>query len=912
MTLNAGKACRDSGSGDRSPEAMDMSEMFSHEDGLVSDVWILGWGCDSLTFGFKMFDVFRDVTTVPHSFKTAAIYLFTSDLLSRRGRFLQALQIRRQRQTSPNPVVIHFGNILVMKNRKPDERRSSARFNPAAAEPLLVIDSPPHRQRSNSRLAPSLPSACGSGTPTNTTAAISPTPDDVLDAEASVKSRKPASRHRSNSSDDDDAGSDEKLGLIASLRSYPKGVFFMLGNEFCERFSFYGMRAVLMMYFIHQHQFEASTAKMFFHGFVSIAYLTPLLGSIAADNYFGRFKVILWVSLLYVLGHALLSVGALPYFAYSIQTTLDFSGLLIIALATGGIKPCVSAFAADQFEPNQHRQRAQFFSFFYFAINGGSLVAIMLTPLLRGRVSCFGSPYCFPLAFGVPGVLMLLAFILFLSGWRFYKITPAKKGNVVFKVVKCIGVAMKGKFGALCKREDKKPHWVDYASPKYSDSLIAGVKSLLAVSLLFVPFIFFWALFDQQGSTWVLQASQMDGRVGPFTILPDQMNTLNPLIVLIMVPIFEAFIYPLTAKFVEITPLRKMGVGGLLAAFSFVMAGCLQLKVNATLETLPSSGNVFVQTFGSVETTLGGIVLPPGEKTEVPIGEHNLVFGDKNEAFNTTGSAFALGVFGSPPTIVSFPYSLDKAANGETRLILLVPDSAGLGDSSVVVQDSKGKVSVSGEAKSETVLNIKPGIYSSNEYTIRWGKGCESATVDECEGKKSFLAHSGAVHIAYLEEDAIEVRNVVRANGVSVLWQIPQFFVITLGEVLLSVTGLEFSYSQASPNMKSVLQAMWLLTTFAGNMIDMGISGLKPFTNAAFEFFFYALLMFVVIGVFILISLRYNYVDEEALESQVDEDEAKEDPDENEKAHDSEKAAITEHDSTASEKTEKKKIESPS
>uniref|UniRef100_A0AC34GFD0 Peptide transporter n=1 Tax=Panagrolaimus sp. ES5 TaxID=591445 RepID=A0AC34GFD0_9BILA len=187
--------------------------------------------------------------------------------------------------------------------------------------------------------------------------------------------------------------------LIASLRSYPKGVFFMLGNEFCERFSFYGMRAVLIMYFIYQHNFDTSTAKFLYHGFVSLAYLSPLLGSIAADNYFGRFRVILWVSLMYVLGHTLLSIGAVPYLTHSVQTTLDFSGLILIALATGGIKPCVSAFAADQFNENQHQQRAQFFSFFYFSINAGSLLAIMLTPLLRGRVSCFGSPYCFPLAF---------------------------------------------------------------------------------------------------------------------------------------------------------------------------------------------------------------------------------------------------------------------------------------------------------------------------------------------------------------------------------------------------------------------------------------------------------------------------------------------------------------------------------
>jgi dipeptide/tripeptide permease len=102
--------------------------------------------------------------------------------------------------------------------------------------------------------------------------------------------------------------------------------------------------------------------KQIFHSFVSLAYFSSIIGSILADNYFGRFRVILWVSLLYVAGHALLSIGAIPALAVTIKSFLDYLGLFVIALATGGIKPSVLAFAADQFEDEQHEQRAQFFS----------------------------------------------------------------------------------------------------------------------------------------------------------------------------------------------------------------------------------------------------------------------------------------------------------------------------------------------------------------------------------------------------------------------------------------------------------------------------------------------------------------------------------------------------------------------
>lgn len=85
-------------------------------------------------------------------------------------------------------------------------------------------------------------------------------------------------------------------------------------------------------------------------------------------------------------------------------------GLLIIALGTGGIKPCVSAFGGDQFvRPQQDRQLEQFFSYFYISINAGSLLSTLLTPVLREDVQCFGQTSCFSLAFGVPAVLMIVA-----------------------------------------------------------------------------------------------------------------------------------------------------------------------------------------------------------------------------------------------------------------------------------------------------------------------------------------------------------------------------------------------------------------------------------------------------------------------------------------------------------------------
>lgn len=117
-------------------------------------------------------------------------------------------------------------------------------------------------------------------------------------------------------------------------------------------------------------------------------------------------------------------------------------GLALIALGSGGIKPCVSAFGGDQFKlPEQTKQVATFFSLFYFAINSGSLISTSITPILRQDVKCFDDDDCYSLAFGVPGVLMCVSIVIFVAGKFLYKIVPPT-GNVVVLVSSCIGVRL--------------------------------------------------------------------------------------------------------------------------------------------------------------------------------------------------------------------------------------------------------------------------------------------------------------------------------------------------------------------------------------------------------------------------------------------------------------------------------------
>ncbi len=116
-------------------------------------------------------------------------------------------------------------------------------------------------------------------------------------------------------------------------------------------------------------------------------------------------------------------------------------GLGLIALGTGGIKPCVSAFGGDQFKlPEQEEQLKSFFSVFYFAINAGSVLSTFITPTLRQDVHCFGEDTCYSLAFGVPACLMLVSCFVLVMGKRLYVMKPPQ-GNVITSVIGSIWVS---------------------------------------------------------------------------------------------------------------------------------------------------------------------------------------------------------------------------------------------------------------------------------------------------------------------------------------------------------------------------------------------------------------------------------------------------------------------------------------
>lgn len=669
------------------------------------------------------------------------------------------------------------------------------------------------------------------------------------------------------------------MGKTVCGTNFPLSICFIVVNEFCERFSYYGMKALLTLYFVNYLHWDKDLSTAIYHAFSSVCYFTPILGALIADSWLGKFKTIIYLSIVYVIGHVVKSVGAIPTVGNTeVHIALSMVGLILIGLGTGGIKPCVAAFGGDQFEEEHVSERQKFFSIFYMSINAGSLLSTIITPILRGDVQCFGGD-CYALAFGVPAILMVVALVVFIAGSGLYKKHPPQ-GNILVEVCNCIGFAIKNRIRRR-KFEASRSHWLDWAEEKYSKRLIQEIKMVLRVLILYIPLPMFWALFDQQGSRWTLQSTRMNMALGNnFSIKPDQMQMLNPLLILIFVPIFDLIIYPLVGRCrINITPLRKMAVGMIFAALAFVAATLVEVNVVKTVVNPAPAGKCLLQVYNlagdevTVKIPDGNLFLDPLHHLQDPAGYETLTLSSPVQQLQVE-----LDVKGSSSRCY---VTLHEE---EAYSLILHTDNHGihckLGTDNIHKHDGGNPhlrfLNTQSEAVEitvgTTVFSVEPG-YSFTPRNQTVGQGdypsveCSSAS-NKCSDLSLGLLDFGASYTFILMEESGKTvaRSMVdvEPNNIHIAWQIPQYALITMGEVMFSVTGLEFSYSQAPANMKSVLQAGWLLTVAFGNVIVLIVAegaGLEQWK----EFVLFAGLLLGVCIIFSVMAHFYTYVDPEQL-----------------------------------------------
>jgi POT family proton-dependent oligopeptide transporter len=527
----------------------------------------------------------------------------------------------------------------------------------------------------------------------------------------------------------------KKVGFLKELLRHPKGFWFFFWGEFAERCSYYGMAAILARYMDERLQLGEGGGFLGMSLFKAGAYFLPLLGGWVADRYFGKYWTIVGFSIPYILGHVILGFEYIPALVIA---------LMLLAMGSGVIKPNISTLMGmtyDQQRPGDDLLRSNAFAYFYLAINIGAFISQAALPPIR-------TAFDYWVAFLFPAALMVVAFIIFALGKPYYAVETIRRTGL--------------------SPEERHERW----------------RVVLAVTALFLPVVFFWAVFDQSHSVWVFFARDyLSAQLFGIPVEPDQMQAINPLMIMVLLPLMTFLWVVLNNRGIRVRPTDKMLVGFLLTA------GVLLVFITAATLTGPAENR-------AVTLRVAGDELTVSVRTD------------------------------SGVTDWRGPLTRDAAKPEKIKAQL------SWGENSVNVAGTlktkeKGKASV-------TLAETGPA--------LGWLKG------------RSFT-----------EGDAINTRYVAPEQRASLWWQVFAYLVLTVAEILISVTGLELAFVVAPQTMKSFITAIWLASVGVANLFVN--APLKwPYESLSATAFFGMQLgiMAAVIVSFFFIARRFNRMQGEA------------------------------------------------
>ncbi|XP_037040845.1 solute carrier family 15 member 1-like [Bradysia coprophila] len=353
-----------------------------------------------------------------------------------------------------------------------------------------------------------------------------------------------------------------------------KTAIFILFCVFLERYSTGGIASVLFMFFNEKIGYDEDESTAAYHTYEFLSYFFPIVGAVIADSLFGRLRTIVCMCIIIAIGSLITAIGVVD----TLNLPINIIGLVILTFGDGCLITLFPTYGAEQYRSTEIKSIDWFFASYYFMFNCGSIASRLVAPILREDVKCFRNDDCYPVIFGLPAILMVAAALLVMVGNR-YSETKQVRGHTILNVLSCMTYAVVKKFSS--RKTTQYQHWLDYSKDKYGNELVSDTRIILKVIVLYIPITVFWALFYQQGSRWVYQATQMNGDLGFYTIKADQFNVANPLFVIILIPLFEHVLYPLLAKVRIRTALQKTTLGGVLGGISFLISAIIQLQIES-------------------------------------------------------------------------------------------------------------------------------------------------------------------------------------------------------------------------------------------------------------------------------------------------------------------------------------------
>ena len=347
-----------------------------------------------------------------------------------------------------------------------------------------------------------------------------------------------------------------------SDKSHPKGLYVLFVTEMWERFSYYGMRALFVLFMTKALLFDKALGSEIYGSYTGLVYLTPLLGGYMADRYWGNRKSIIIGGILMAIGQLFMFFAGTYYQEVNIAAPLMFTGLGFLIIGNGFFKPNISTMVGQLYPAGDKRVDSAF-TIFYMGINLGAFIA----PLLCGYLGDTGNAADFRWGFMAACVGMIVSLILFITLKNKYLVTPTgeqigEKPNssrevkseteVATPVNYTAMVIWAAVFGGLLYlfRFQAEMDWIGsfifaltIAAPGYiiTDPTLSKVERqriwVIYIAAFFV--IFFWAAFEQAGASLTYFAEEQTNREIFGTVVPTSyFQSINAVAIVIFAPLF--------------------------------------------------------------------------------------------------------------------------------------------------------------------------------------------------------------------------------------------------------------------------------------------------------------------------------------------------------------------------------------
>ncbi|CAL4244953.1 unnamed protein product, partial [Meganyctiphanes norvegica] len=584
------------------------------------------------------------------------------------------------------------------------------------------------------------------------------------------------------------------------------------------RLVYYGLLGGAVLYLQRRLGYTAPDASSILALLMSLSYFTPVIGALIADVWLGKVRTVLIVCCLLCGGSILFTTSAV-----STSAILGVSGLLMLGLSSGLIKAIIYSLGGDQFKiPEQRQHQFRYFSAFVWIRCLGYFLGIFLMSELRNSIQCFGDD-CYLLPFSILSGCIIVGAWLFYLGRHLY-IENAPVNNTLLESAQCIFQAIKS---SLTRGSPKRDHFLDHAKGSFSDSLIEDIKRTLRVLVVFSSFPMCWALILQSYIGMVFLAKRLDRSFGGFQLAPEMVIALNPLLSLILIPLLRI------NWVVKTRPMRTSTSRLLTAMVCLFLAFIPYAMLNMAVEqnVIPKDKSE-IYVYNTRECSVG--ISFSGQNTVYIQPKSKFAYSDFNFSpekpvsclFNTQCSStfnksesidveiigghisvlilLENNIYSMIPTV---EYLKDGDADAKVRLLQIKSD---YNEIDLSHEDFKLEFETLGP-KNAPFTKLKPQSYEVSSSNTKIG----TAMIQQ-DGVYDIVAHG----------NQITIFEMTPPTAIHIAWMIPQYILLTLGEIIVTVDTMDFAYSESPIQMKALLQAAQLFTTSIGLWILAGLTKL--------------------------------------------------------------------------------------